>query len=85
MGAVGPVGGVYRMLHLIVVAAMESLPQAFAKQAEAQRLEKLHGLTMIPPFDDPFVIAGQGTIGLELMTQTSLRKLEAVFCCVGGG
>lgn len=54
-------------------------------KAEATRLEKLHGLTMVPPFDDPHVIAGQGTIGLELMTQTSLRKLEAIFCCVGGG
>jgi len=54
-------------------------------KGEARRLEKLHGLTNIPPFDDPYVIAGQGTIGMELLRQTDLRNLEAVFCCVGGG
>lgn len=48
-------------------------------------LEKQHGLTNIPPFDDPYVIAGQGTIGLELLRQTNLQNLQAIFCCVGGG
>jgi threonine dehydratase len=52
---------------------------------ECRRLETLHGLTDIPPFDDPYVIAGQGTIGLEVLRQTSLQHLEAIFCCVGGG
>jgi threonine dehydratase len=52
---------------------------------ECARLEKLHGLTDIPPFDDPYVIAGQGTIGMELLRQTNIHKLEAIFCCVGGG
>lgn len=52
---------------------------------ECYRLEKVHGLTNIPPFDDPYVIAGQGTIGMELLRQTNLADLEAVFCCVGGG
>lgn len=56
-----------------------------AAKAEAYRLEKLHGLTNIPPFDDPYVIAGQGTIGMELLRQTNLQELEAIFCCVGGG
>ncbi|KAF2643003.1 threonine dehydratase-like protein [Massarina eburnea CBS 473.64] len=56
-----------------------------AAKAEAARLEKLHGLISIPPFDDPYVIAGQGTIGMELLRQTDLQDLEAVFCCVGGG
>jgi threonine dehydratase len=56
-----------------------------AAKEEAARLEKLHGLMSIPPFDDPYVIAGQGTIGMELLRQTSLQDLEAVFCCVGGG
>ena len=56
-----------------------------AAKSEAQRLEKLHGLTNIAPFDDPYVIAGQGTIGMELLRQTNLQELEAVFCCVGGG
>lgn len=54
-------------------------------KAEARRLEKLHGLTNIPPFDDPYVIAGQGSIGMELLRQTNLQELEAIFSCVGGG
>ena len=56
-----------------------------AAKAEAARLEKLHGLVSIPPFDDPYVIAGQGTVGMELLRQTNLQNLKAVFCCVGGG
>ena len=56
-----------------------------AAKEECHRLEKLHGLTNIPPFDDPYVIAGQGTIGMEILRQTSIQNLEAVFCCVGGG
>lgn len=56
-----------------------------AAKAEAHRLEKMHDLTDIPPFDDPYVIAGQGTIGMELLRQTNLQELEAVFSCVGGG
>ena len=54
-------------------------------KAEAARLQTQHDLTNIPPFDDPYVIAGQGTIGMELLRQTNLTDLEAVFCCVGGG
>lgn len=54
-------------------------------KSEAHRLEKLYSLTNIPPFDDPYVIAGQGTIGMELLRQTQLQDLEAVFSCVGGG
>lgn len=56
-----------------------------AAKGEAHRMEKLHGLTNIAPFDDPYVIAGQGTIGMELLRQINLQDLEAVFCCVGGG
>lgn len=56
-----------------------------AAKDEAHRMEKQHGLTNIPPFDDPYVIAGQGTIGMEIIRQANLQKLEAVFCGVGGG
>ncbi|KAK1142820.1 threonine deaminase [Aspergillus melleus] len=56
-----------------------------AAKEEAHRLEKQHGLTSIPPFDDPYVIAGQGTIGMEILRQANLQNLEAVFCAVGGG
>jgi threonine dehydratase len=56
-----------------------------AAKDEAHRLEKLHNLSNIPPFDDPYVIAGQGTIGMEILRQAKLQNLEAVFCCIGGG
>jgi threonine dehydratase len=49
----------------------------------AQRLVHQRGLTMIHPFDDPAVIAGQGTVGLELLQQ--LPALGAVVVPVGGG
>jgi threonine dehydratase len=65
-----------------VVLAGEDFDSA---KSEARRLEKLHGLTNISPFDDPYVIAGQGTIAMELLRQTNLQELEAVFSCVGGG
>ncbi|KAK5171913.1 threonine deaminase [Saxophila tyrrhenica] len=60
-------------------------PDFDAAKAECNRLQQLHGLTNIPPFDDPYVIAGQGTIGAEILRQADLSKLEAIFCCVGGG
>lgn len=60
-------------------------PDFDSAKSHCHELEKQHGLTNIPPFDDPYVIAGQGTIGAELLRQTSLQKLKAIFCCVGGG
>lgn len=52
---------------------------------ECARRAKQDGLINIPPFDDPYIIAGQGTIGMEILSQTNLQKLQAIFCCVGGG
>ena len=51
--------------------------------AEAVRLRDEKGYTFIHPFDDPHVIAGQGTIGLELLDQ--LPDLDAVIVPIGGG
>jgi threonine dehydratase len=51
--------------------------------AEARRLEQAEGLTFIHPFDDPLVIAGQGTIGLEILDQ--VPDVDAVVVPVGGG
>ncbi len=51
---------------------------------QAKRLEELHGLTFIHPYDDPEVIAGQGTIGMEILRRHS-GALEAIFVPVGGG
>ena len=39
----------------------------------------------IPPFDDPYVIAGQGTVAVEILRQTDAAALDAIFVCVGGG
>ncbi|KAJ2131686.1 threonine deaminase, partial [Coemansia sp. RSA 921] len=54
-------------------------------KTECSRLEKLHGLTNIPPFDDPHVIAGQGTIAMELLRQKRSSDIDIVFVAVGGG
>jgi threonine dehydratase len=47
-------------------------------------LQAASGRVLIPPFDDPLVIAGQGTIGDELLRQ-SQRQIDVVFVPVGGG
>jgi threonine dehydratase len=52
--------------------------------AYARKLESEQGLTFIHPFDDPYVIAGQGTIGREILRQAD-EKLYAVFVPIGGG
>ncbi|BGO99645.1 Threonine ammonia-lyase [Rhodotorula toruloides ATCC 204091] len=54
-------------------------------QRECARLAKLHGLTIIPPFNDPYVIAGQGTAAVEVLRQADVSELDAVFIPVGGG
>jgi threonine dehydratase len=53
-------------------------------QSHAQELEEKEDLTFIHPFDDPDVIAGQGTVAMEILRQHP-RPLHAVFCPVGGG
>jgi len=50
---------------------------------EATRLCTAEGMTFIHPFDDPLVMAGQGTIGLELLEQ--VEGLKAVVVPIGGG
>lgn len=50
----------------------------------ARELEASKGLTFVHPFDDPDVIAGQGTIGMEIVRQQA-QPLDAVFVPVGGG
>ena len=51
--------------------------------SEARRMEREEGLTFIHPFDDEVVIAGQGTLGLEVVEQ--VPGLDAVLVPVGGG
>lgn len=64
-----------------VVLAGESYDEAYAHALELEKAEKL---TFVHPFDDPEVIAGQGTIGMEILRQHA-KPIYAVFCCVGGG
>jgi threonine dehydratase len=52
--------------------------------SHAQELEKAERLTFVHPFDDPDVIAGQGTIGMEIL-RAHPDPIHAIFCCVGGG
>ncbi|WP_242341452.1 MULTISPECIES: threonine ammonia-lyase [unclassified Anaeromyxobacter] len=51
--------------------------------AEARRLEQVEGLTFVHPFDDPAIIAGQGTIGLEILDQDP--EVETIVVPIGGG
>ena len=50
----------------------------------ALTLEASEQLTFVHPYDDPDIIAGQGTIGLEIL-EAHPEPIEAIFCCVGGG
>ncbi len=52
--------------------------------AHALQLQKEQGLTFVHPFDDPDVIAGQGTVGMEILRQHQ-GELHAVFVAIGGG
>lgn len=64
-----------------VVLFGESYSDAYA---HALQLEKKHKLSFVHPFDDPDVIAGQGTIGMEILRQHA-APIHAVFVAIGGG
>ena len=64
-----------------VVLAGDSFDEAYA---HALLLEKKQKLVFVHPYDDPEIIAGQGTVGMEILRQHADR-IDAVFCCVGGG
>ncbi len=52
--------------------------------AHALELEQQNGMTFVHPYDDPDVIAGQGTIGMEILRQHT-QPIHAIFCAIGGG
>jgi len=52
--------------------------------AHALELKRRRGLAFVHPYDDPEVIAGQGTIGMEILRQHA-RPIDAIFVPVGGG
>jgi len=64
-----------------VVLHGDSYDEAFA---HAMKLKRNRGLSFVHPYDDPDVIAGQGTIGMEILRQSE-QPIDAVFVAVGGG
>ncbi len=67
--------------HIEIVLFGESYTDAYH---HALTLEKEQKLTFVHPFDDPDVIAGQGTIGMEILRQHS-GPIHAIFVAIGGG
>ena len=64
-----------------VILFGDSYSDAYVRALE---LEKERNLTFVHPYDDPDVIAGQGTIAMEILNAHA-EPIEAIFCCVGGG
>lgn len=54
-----------------------------SREAIGRRIAEETGATLVPPFDHPWIIAGQGTAGLELMEE--VPDLDAIAVCLGGG
>jgi threonine dehydratase len=58
------------------------------REQMAAALARERGATLVPSYDDPHIIAGQGTVGLELMAQAAALGVapdDVVVCCSGGG
>jgi len=64
-----------------VILRGDSYAEAYA---HARALQKKGSLTFVHPYDDPDVIAGQGTIGMEILRQWP-EPIDAIFVAVGGG
>jgi threonine dehydratase len=64
-----------------IVLHGDSYSDAYARALE---IEQAEGLTFVHPFDDPDVIAGQGTIAMEILRQHQ-GPIDAVFVAIGGG
>ncbi|HXE91005.1 MAG TPA: threonine/serine dehydratase [Terriglobales bacterium] len=64
--------------EIVLVGAASS-----ERQAKAEELAARHGYTMVPPYDDPWIVAGQGTCGLEIVED--LPDVELVLAPISGG
>lgn len=74
-----------RQLGGEVVLVGDSFSEA---AAHAEKMQRDEGLTYVHPFDDPYVIAGQGTIGMEILRQyqpADRTRPDAIFVQIGGG
>jgi threonine dehydratase len=58
-------------------------PASSERQAKAEELAAQHGYAIVPPYNDEMIIAGQGTMGLEILAD--LPEVETVIVPVGGG
>ena len=58
-------------------------PASAERQAKAEELAAQHGYAMVPPYDDPSIVAGQGTCGLEIVED--LPEVELVLAPISGG
>jgi threonine dehydratase len=56
-----------------------------SREAIAQKLADETGATIVPSFDDPAIVAGQGTVGLEILEQMPISPRRIVVPCGGGG
>ena len=83
MPATAPLAKVTAMKSYGANVVLEGLvyDDAYAKAVEIQ---KETGATFLHPFNDEYVIAGQGTIGLEIFEQLN-NKVDAILCPIGGG
>lgn len=65
-------------------AGVELVGETFGEtNTHAQARAAAEGRTFVPPFDDPYVIAGQGTVAAEILRQTDMDSLDAIFVAVG--
>ncbi|MEL7545377.1 MAG: threonine/serine dehydratase [Pseudomonadota bacterium] len=62
-------------------------PEMESREEIGAQIAKDTGAVLVPSFDDPYIVAGQGTVGLELLEQVSALngQLDALICCTGGG
>ncbi len=58
-------------------------PLTESREEVASKIQEEHGYVLVPPFNDPFIMAGQGTAGLEIVED--LPEVELVLVPVGGG
>jgi threonine dehydratase len=59
-----------------------------SREEKGEALAEEHGLTLIRPYDEPLVMAGQGTCGLEIAAQAEaagVTEADVLICCGGGG
>ena len=79
-------GNIYAFVYMNgQITALPVLTDGYdAAQEHAMELAREQGLALVHPFDDPDVIAGQGTIGMEIVRQTG-GEVDAIFVPVGGG